>query len=153
MANSIIASSGMFVMFADDKGAAGGIIASMGAFLFVYLALIVLIIVALWKIFTKAGQPGWAAIVPIYNSYILIVEICKMPILWFILALIPCTAWIAAIMAALKLAEKFGKEVGFAIGLILLPFIFYPILAFGSATYEGGGRKKRRSRDEEDEEE
>ena len=117
-----------------------------GAFLHVYLALIVLIIVALWKSLpTKAGQPGWAAIVPICNSYILIVEICKMPILWFIYGHIPCTAWIAAIMAALKLAEKFGKEVEFCYwsDSASLHLLSNPRLP-AALTYEGGGRKKHR---------
>ncbi len=111
-----------------------------------YLAVIVLMIASQWKIFEKAGQPGWAAIVPFYNTYVLIVEVCKLPPIWFWLLLIPCANIVGLIyvvfVVPFKLAEKFGKDAGFAIGLIFLGIIFYPILAFGSAEYQGGRRRK-----------
>lgn len=99
-----------------------------------YLAIIVLIIASLWKIFTKAGQPGWASIVPIYN----IIVLCKIvgkPTWWILLMLIPIVNLVIAIILANELSKSFGKSVGFTIGLIFLPFIFYPMLAFGDATY------------------
>ncbi|HOT02031.1 MAG TPA: DUF5684 domain-containing protein [Acidobacteriota bacterium] len=105
-------------------------------FFVIYAALIVLIIASLWKIFVKAGKPGWAAIVPIYNIIVLL-EIVGRPLWWIVLLLIPCVNIVAAIMLTLDLAKSFGKEIGFAIGMIILPFIFYPMLAFGSATYRG----------------
>jgi hypothetical protein len=133
--------SGLFVTFAADADG-GGIMATfaamMGTILLIFAAIFIFSVIVLWKIFDKAGQPGWAAIVPIYNAYVLIVEVCQLSIVWFIVYLIPCTSFIAAIMVALKLAEKFGKEVGFAVGLILLPIIFYPLLAFGDARYRAG---------------
>ena len=111
-----------------------------------YLALIVLMIAAQWKIFEKAGQPGWAAIVPFYNTYVLIVEVCKQPPIWFWLTLVPCANIVALLFIVFvlpfKLAEKFGKDTGFAVGLLLLGIVFYPILAFGSAEYQGGGRRR-----------
>ena len=98
------------------------------------LAFIVLMIASAWKIYTKAGQPGWAAIIPIYNVIVLLKIIGK-PWWWILGFLIPFVNFIVMILMAVNLAKVFGKGVGFAIGLILLSFIFYPILAFGDATY------------------
>ena len=98
------------------------------------LAFIVLMIASVWKVFTKAGQPGWAAIIPIYNVIVLLKIIGK-PWWWIIGFLIPFVNFIVMILMAVGLAKVFGKGIGFAIGLILLSFIFYPILAFGDATY------------------
>lgn len=98
------------------------------------LAFIVLIIASMWRVFTKAGQPGWMAIIPILNLFIML-KICGKPWWWIIGFLIPFVNIVVAIMLCVALAKVFGKGIGFAIGLILLGFIFYPILAFGSATY------------------
>ena len=87
-----------------------------------------------WKVFTKAGKPGWAAIVPIYNIIVLL-EIVGKPLWWIVLFIIPLVNIVAAILVNVALAEKFGKEIGFAVGLILLPIVFIPILGFGNATY------------------
>ena len=100
------------------------------------LALIVFLIAAIWRVFTKAGQPGWAAIVPIYNVYVLL-KIVGKPAWWLILCFIPLVNFIIAIIIALELAKVFGKGAGFGIGLVFLGFIFYPILGFGDATYQG----------------
>ena len=109
--------------------------AAMGAgIMIVYLAIILIIIISLWKIFTKAGKPGWAAIVPIYNLIVML-EICCKPIWWFILMLIPFVNLIVIIILLVELAKRFGKGVGFAIGMLILPFIFYPMLAFGDSKY------------------
>jgi len=114
------------------SGAAG---AAFGlVFMLVWLAVVVLVIAGLWKVFTKAGEPGWAAIVPIYNIIVLL-KIAGKPIWWIILLLIPLVNIIVGIMVALGVARNFGKGVGFGIGLILLPIIFYPILGFGDAQY------------------
>lgn len=101
-----------------------------------YLLIVVLLIASYWKMFVKAGQPGWAAIIPIYNIYIL-TQIIGKPAWWIIMFLIPCVNIIFAIWAAHLLSLSFGKDVGFTVGLILLPFIFYPILGFGDARYVG----------------
>ena len=98
------------------------------------LAFIVLMIASLWKVFLKAGKPGWACIIPIYNVVVLL-EIVGKPIWWIILYLIPLVNIIVIIIIYVALAKAFGKGVGFALGLIILPFIFYPILGFGDATY------------------
>src|SRR2546425_10588352 len=95
-----------------------------------------LIIVAMWKVFTKAGQPGWASIIPIYNLYIWC-KIVGRPWWWILLMLIPFVNFIVAIILCIDLAKSFGKGPGFGIGLALLGVIFFPILGFGSAQYQG----------------
>ncbi|HBL26159.1 MAG TPA: signal peptidase I [Acidobacteria bacterium] len=97
-------------------------------FWIIYLAFIGLVIVSLWKVFEKAGQPGWASIVPIYNVIVLL-KIAGRPIWWIII--FP----IAGLIVPFDIARKFGKGGGFGLGLLLLGFIFYPLLAFGDATY------------------
>ncbi|HEY2125237.1 MAG TPA: DUF5684 domain-containing protein [Chthoniobacterales bacterium] len=106
-------------------GAMGGIIG---------LVIGLLIVVSMWKIFAKAGQPGWAAIIPIYNYYIWC-KIVGRPG-WWVLLLLIC-APIFGIILCIDLAKSFGQGVGFALGLIFLSIIFFPILAFGSYTYIG----------------
>lgn len=100
------------------------------------LLVALLIIVAMWKVFTKAGQPGWASIIPIYNLYIWC-KIVGRPWWWILLMLIPFVNFIIAIILCIDLAKSFGKGVGFGLGLALLGFIFWPILGFGSAQYQG----------------
>jgi hypothetical protein len=101
-----------------------------------YFAVIILLIAAIWKVFSKAGQPGWAAIIPIYNFYIMC-KVAGRPGWWLLLMLIPFVNLIIAIILSIDIAKRFGKGVGFAVGMILLPFIFWPILGFGSAQYQG----------------
>ena len=98
------------------------------------IAVTVLIVASTWKIFSKAGQPGWAAIIPIYN-FIVWCKIVGRPA-WWVLLLLICFP-IFYIILCIDLAKSFGKGVGFALGLILLSVIFFPILGFGSATYQG----------------
>jgi hypothetical protein len=112
-------------------GAIGGLV-----IVIIYLAILVLCIAGMWKMFVKAGQPGWAAIVPIYNLIVML-KIVGRPIWWIILLIIPIVSLIIAIILCIDLAKSFGKGVGFAIGIIFLGFIFIPILGFGSAQYQG----------------
>ena len=105
------------------------------ATIFALLVALVLI-VAMWKVFTKAGQPGWASIIPIYNIYIWC-KIVGRPWWWILLMLIPFVNLIICIILCIDLAKSFGKGVGFGIGLALLGIIFFPILGFGSAQYQG----------------
>ena len=118
-----------------------GLLAGMGigvaiALVFFGLTFAILIIVSNWKIYSKAGKPGWASIIPIYSTIVLL-EIVGKPVWWLILLLIPCTLPIFGIWLTNLVSKSFGKNVGFTIGLLILPIIFYPILAFGSATYQG----------------
>jgi len=100
------------------------------------LLVAVLMIAAMWKIFTKARQPGWACLIPIYNIYILC-KIVGRPGWWVILMLIPFVNFIIAIILCIDLAKSFGNGVGFGLGLALLGIIFFPILGFGSSQYQG----------------
>lgn len=120
----------------DESSASTAIGAGIGIFLLIYLAVIVLMIASFWKIFTKAGKPGWAAIVPIYNLVVLL-EIVGRPVWWIVLLLIPLVNFVILILLCMDLAKSFGQGAGFGIGLLLLGPIFYPILAFGSSTYRG----------------
>ena len=102
----------------------------------VYIAVAVFLIVSMWRVFEKAGQPGWAAIIPIYNIVVML-RIAGKPGWWVILYFIPIVNIIIGIITYVGIAEAFGKDGGFAVGLVFLPFIFFPILAFGEATYRG----------------
>ena len=100
-----------------------------------------LLVVAIWMVFRKAGRPGWWAIIPIANTFVMC-KIAGKPGWWFLLFLIPVVNIVIAILVLHGLSTNFGKGAGFTVGLVLLPFIFMPILGFGSARYIGlyGGR-------------
>ena len=120
------------IQHADSTGSAiGGAIGGI-----IGLAIALLIIASIWKTFSKASEPGWAVLVPIYNVIVLL-KIAGKPLWWIVLFLIPGVNFVIAILAALGVAEKFGKGAGFGIGLAFLPFIFYPILGFGDSQYVG----------------
>ena len=109
--------------------------AGVGAGMLIFQIVITLFfIVVFWKVFAKAGQPGWACIIPIYNAIVLL-KIAGKPAWWFILMLIPVVNFVIMIITYIGLAKSFGKGGGFAAGLILLGPIFFPILAFGGAKY------------------
>ncbi len=101
-----------------------------------YLVLGVFFLLCYWKIFVKAGKPGWAAIIPIYNIIVLL-EIIGRPWWWLLLLFVPVANAVIGIMLLFDLAKVFGKGTGFGFGLLFLAPIFIPILAFGSATYQG----------------
>jgi ABC-type sulfate transport system permease subunit len=103
---------------------------------FVGLIIAIVVIAGIWKMFSKAGEHGWAAIVPIYNAIVML-KVAGKPLWWIILLIIPFVNIIVGIIVAIAIAKAFGKGGGFAVGLIFLPFIFYPILGFGSAAYVG----------------
>ena len=107
-----------------------------GTVVIFYLAFIVLEFVSFWKIFVKAGQPGWAGIIPFYNWWVML-KIVGRPGWWFILFLIPFVNIVILIIVYNDLSKSFGKGAGFTVGMILLGFIFFPILAFGDARYLG----------------
>jgi hypothetical protein len=102
----------------------------------VYGAVLVVLLAAAWRIFTKAGEKGWKVLIPIYN-WITLLKIVGRP-WWFVLLwLIPFVNFVVWVIVAIDLAKSFGRGIGFAIGLILLFFIFAPILAFGGDRYQG----------------
>ncbi|MFT3846415.1 MAG: DUF5684 domain-containing protein [Lacibacter sp.] len=106
-------------------------------FIFGLIALIIAvpIILGMWKTFQKAGRQGWECIIPIYN-YMVMAEIGGKPNWWGLLCLIPYAGIVFQIWITNLTAKKFGKSEGFTVGLVLLPFIFWPILGFGDAVYE-----------------
>src|SRR5438034_7855705 len=97
--------------------------AGAGTIGIVYVVVIVVMIAAVWKIFTKAGQPGWASIVPIYN-FIVMLRIAGKPAWWFLLMFIPVVNFVVLIIVLLSFARNFGKGGGFAMGLLFLAPIF-----------------------------
>jgi len=115
-----------------NQGGGGGIGGAI--FMVIYLAIVVVVIAGLWKVFTKAGQPGWGCLIPIYNTY-LMCKIAGRPGWWVLLFFIPLVNFIIAIIVMVDIAKNFGKGIGFALGLIFLGFIFFPILGFGDAQY------------------
>lgn len=131
-----------FMILAQNGGedAAAGLCAGGCGCLFaiVYLAFLLIPIISAWKIFVKAGEPGWAALIPIYNI-IIVLKIVDRPIWWLVLFLIPLVNFVAAVFICIDLAKKFGKDTLFGIGLLLLGIVFFPILAFGDAKYQGHG--------------
>ena len=104
--------------------------------LFFVLALSILTIIAEWKIYQKAAKPGWASIVHIYNTLVLL-EIVGKPWWWIFLLMIPGVNIIFMIWVFNLLSKSFGKDEGFPVGLILLSVIFICILGFGKAEYKG----------------
>jgi hypothetical protein len=109
----------------------GGIVVML-----ILVALVLLMLVSMWKIFTKAGQPGWASLIPIYNAIVLL-QIAGKPVWWILLLIIPFVNIVVGIMVLAGMVSAFGKGAGYVVGLIFLPIIFYPMLAFGDAQYQG----------------
>jgi hypothetical protein len=105
----------------------------------VYGIVLIVGIAGLWATFTKAGHPGWGAIIPFYNYYLLS-KTGGRPGWWWILFCIPIVNIVVWIIVCIDVSKNFGKTGGFAVGLILLPFIFFLILGFGSAQYLGAGQ-------------
>ena len=112
-----------------------GVMAGLVIFLVFILVLILFFVICHWKIFTKAGVAGWKSIIPLYNIIVQL-KIVKQPAYWIFFFFIPVVNIYFAVRHIHGLSRAFGKDTGFTIGLILLPFIFYPLLAFGDATYQ-----------------
>jgi hypothetical protein len=107
-------------------------------FMIVWLIVVIFLIAAEWKIYTKAGKPGWAVLIPIYNL-IVFLQIVGRPVWWIILLLIPGVNFIILIILVNDLSKSFGKGVGYTLGLIFLSIVFIPLLGFGDAKYVGPG--------------
>jgi Family of unknown function (DUF5684) len=118
----------MLALLLASAGVAIGIV--------IYVAVIVFEIAALWMVFVKGGRPGWAAIIPFYNYYVLL-KLVGRPGWWLILYFIPIVNIVVWIIVAIDLSKSFDKGTGFGVGIIFLAFIFIPILGFGSARYAG----------------
>jgi hypothetical protein len=101
-----------------------------------YIAILALMVVSMWKIYAKAGKPGWATLVPFYNILVLL-EIVNKPWWWMLLMFIPYVGLIWGIWSINLLVKRFGKDEGFTVGCIFLPFVFFPILAFGNHQFQG----------------
>lgn len=99
------------------------------------LALIVLICAGAWKTYEKAGEPGWAALIPFYNLWVLL-RIAHKPGWWFIMFLIPLVNIVFGLLTFFTLSRKYGYPPVFGVGLLFLPFVFWPILGFSANRYE-----------------
>ena len=119
-------------MLLASSGAGIGI----GVGVVIYVAVIVFEIAALWHVFVKGGRPGWAAIIPFYNYYVLL-KVVGRPGWWLILYFIPIINIVVWLIVAIDLAKSFGKGTGYGVGVFFLAFVFVPILGFGSARYVG----------------
>ncbi len=127
-----------FFFLAFQQSGDGAAAAATGIQLVVQLIVAAIIIASQWVIFGKAGKPGWAAIVPIYNTIVLL-DIVGRPVWWIVLLLIPFVNIVILIIITNDLSKSFGKGVGYTVGLLLLSIVFYPMLAFGSDQYIGQG--------------
>ena len=126
-----------------DTATAGALAAFLGTYSIIILAICIVMIVANWKIFTKAGERGWASIVPFYNMYVLF-KIAFGNGWFFLLCLVPVVNAVIGIMLYFKLSKAFGHGVGFGFGLLFLTPIFFLILAFGSSEYEGAQKRDKK---------
>lgn len=99
----------------------------------VIMILTVILLIAQWKLFVKAGKPGWASIVPIYN-FIVMLEIVGRPVWWFVLLLVPFVNIVIEIMLILDLAKAYGKSSGYGVLMLLFPYVMFPLLAFSKDT-------------------
>jgi Family of unknown function (DUF5684) len=109
---------------------------SAGTFFLYFIIFYAIAVIPYWVIFTKAGRPGWPALIPIYSTYILI-KVVGRPGWWILLFLIPIVNFVIYIILMNDLSKSFGHGVGFTLGLIFLSLIFFYVLAFGSSTYRG----------------
>ena len=103
-------------------------------FFIICFVIVIFEIAAIWRLYEKADQAGWAAFVPIYDLYILL-EIADKPGWWLLLFFIPGVSFVVNCLVFIAIAQNFNKGIGFGLGLIFLPFIFIPIIAFGDAQY------------------
>jgi ABC-type sulfate transport system permease subunit len=119
-----------------DSQSAGVFALIFGVLLIPMLIVWVISVVGMWKVYEKAGKPGWASIIPIYNVIVML-EIIGKPTIWLLFLLIPCVNIYFSITMINLLSKSYGQSEGFTVGLIFLPFIFYPVLGFGNYQYLG----------------
>ena len=134
MSNSLVLASALLQN--DDAGLFATIFSSTLC-CFCSGIIFIIVVIGLWKIFTKADEPGWAAIIPIYNYYV-ILKIVGRPWWWLLLLLIPIVNLIVSIIVAIDLAKSFGKDAAYGVILLwLFSVIGYLILGYGDAQYQG----------------
>ena|SRR5947209_15791732 len=102
----------------------------------IYLAIVVAEIAAVWRMFMKANEPGWAAIIPIYNTIVLL-KLAGRPAWWFLLLLIPIVNLVLWWIVSQDLSKAFGRGTGFGVATFFFSFVTFPILGFGSDQYQG----------------
>lgn len=133
MFNALVLASA--VLQNDDGGLIGALFG--GFSLLCWGAFLVLVVAGLWKVYAKADQPGWAAIIPIYNIYVM-TKIIGRPWWWLLLLFIPFVNFVVSIIMSIDMAKSFGKDTAYGVLLLwLLNVIGYLILGFGSAEYQG----------------
>lgn len=134
----------IFLCVKEDKKMDDAYVAAAAGVMMVYMVILLIVsiisLVGLWKIFVKAGKPGWGAIIPIYNMYCLF-EMSFGTGWLFLLCFVPCVNAVMMIIMWIKLAQAFGKGAGYGVGILLVPFIFLPMLGFGDAQYVGSVQK------------
>lgn len=116
----------------ESSGGSGGVLGVV--FLLVPLAVCAGVLAGVWKTFVKAGKPGWAALVPIYNLIVLL-QIAGRPVWWLVLFCVPLVNLVVTVIVAVDVAKRFGRGAGFGLGLALFGFVCFPILGFGDARY------------------
>lgn len=94
------------------------------------LAFVLLVIISMWRVYERAGEPGWAVLIPFYNMYVL-TKVAGLSGWWVVAMFIPLINIIALFVVSIGVARRFDRGAGFGVGLALLPMIFYPILAWG----------------------
>ena len=120
----------------QTSGSAAGVVGGVIIFV-VLIGLLGFMFAAMWRMFTKAGQPGWAALIPVYSTYVEH-KIVGRPTWWLLLYLVPLVNIVIAIIVTVDLAKAYGQGVSFAIiGLMLFPLIGLFMLAYGRADYVG----------------
>lgn len=131
--------------YSSSDYAGAGILAGISAtFLIIYFAILIIAFAGMWRTFEKAGQPGWAVIIPFYNIYIM-TKIVGKPGIWVLWCILPCVNFVFIVWLYNLISKSFGKSEGFTVGLVLLGFIFWPILGFGSSTYLGPSAAEART--------
>jgi hypothetical protein len=123
----------VLLQYGDDSGPPLFLVVFLGTCAVAFAATF---IVGSWKTFTKAGLPGWGALIPIYNVY-LMTQVARKPGWWTLLMFIPLVNLVIHIILGVGIADSFGKSTAFGLGLVFLPFIFYPVLGLGEAVYRG----------------
>ncbi|HEX2608485.1 MAG TPA: DUF5684 domain-containing protein [Flavisolibacter sp.] len=112
------------------------LLTSITTILLVLILIAAVMLASLWKIFQKAGKPGWAALIPFYNYYMLL-KIAGKPGTWMWLLFIPIVNYVYLIWTYNMISKSFGKSEGFTVGLVLVGIVFWLVLAFGDSVYLG----------------